>query len=474
MRNSSCTSAWRKPVCVLFLFPLLFGCRTIPPAVSQSDDIMPHTRKKQDRNGEYSLESMVPGPIKVIELNALPDADAIIPRLMDKQVVFIGERHTRFADHLNQLAIIRGLYDRGKELAIGMEFFQQPFQPYLDAYSDKSIAGGPDDTALLSHTEYYDRWRYDYRLYQPILHFARKRRIPLIALNISSEIVKKVSESGWDGLTGVESAEVPQSIDRSNKRYEQRLRRIFRHHPRRQHPGHGTDKRTTVPTGNKRTGPHPVAAHGVHGKSGGHGARLSTDRAGGQRRTDFQRFMDVQLLWDEGMAERAAKYLTEHPGHTLVVLAGSGHLAYGHGIPDRVRRRVPVESAIILPVHDIANDDIADDSGGDTESVPDNPSGIADFLLVSGDRALPPAGTLGILLETDAEGIRITSFTPQSPARDAGMEEGDRLVRIDLRPIETMAHVKLALWDKRPGDRVSVELHRIGGVKEMRLEVVLR
>ena len=429
---------------------------------------MPHTRNEQDRNGEYSLESMAPGPIKVIELNALPDSDAIIPRLMDKQVVFIGERHTRFADHLNQLAIIRGLHDRGKELAIGMEFFQQPFQPYLDAYSDKSIASGPDDTALLSHTEYYDRWRYDYRLYRPILHFARERGIPLIALNISSEIVKKVSEAGWDGLTGVELAEVPQSIDRSNKRYEQRLRGIFRHHPRRQHPGRGTDKQATVPTGKKQSARHPVGARGADGQSGGHRGRLSGERD----RTDFQRFMDVQLLWDESMAERAAKYLTEHPGRTLVVLAGSGHLAYGDGIPDRVRRRVPVESAIILPAHDIAND-----IGADTESVPGNPSEIADFLLVSGDRALPPAGTLGVLLETDAEGIRITSFTPQSPARDAGMKEGDHLVRIDSRPIETMAHVKLALWDKRSGDRVSVELRGIdgaGSVKEMRLEVVLK
>ena len=32
----------------------------------------------------------------------------------------------------------------------------------------------------------------------------------------------------------------------------------------------------------------------------------------------------------------------------MVVLAGSGHLEYGQGIPKRLLRRVPVESAILL------------------------------------------------------------------------------------------------------------------------------
>ena len=42
------------------------------------------------------------------------------------------------------------------------------------------------------------------------------------------------------------------------------------------------------------------------------------------------------------MAERAARYLQEHPEKTLVVLAGGGHLEYGQGIPKRLLRRVPV------------------------------------------------------------------------------------------------------------------------------------
>lgn len=426
---------------------------------------------------------------KVIDLNALPDLDAIIPRLAEKRVVFIGERHTRLADHLNQLAIIEGLYRhgrrRGKELAIGVEFFQQPFQAHLDDF----IAGGLDETGLLSRAEYYDRWRYDWRLYRPIVHFARERGIPLIALNVASELVEKVSEAGWEGLTGEERAELPQSVDRANPRYEERLREVFRRHPKvvRGHRptdagGGGSPARDAAgPHGrNVREGgsqgmdPHETGPHGVNERPGIHDAVSDGDG----HRAGFRRFMDVQLLWDEGMAERAATYLAAHPARTLIVLAGSGHLVHGDGIPDRVRRRLatdavpihgaPVPMAIVLPAHDLDDD---------SAPVREDATDVADFLLVSGDRTLPPAGMLGVLLETGNEGARIVSFAPRSAAEATGMEKGDRIERIDGRPVRTMADVKLALWDKRPGDRVLVDVRRAGRSAsggEMRFEVELR
>jgi len=39
------------------------------------------------------------------------------------------------------------------------------------------------------------------------------------------------------------------------------------------------------------------------------------------------------------MAERAADYLQRNPKRRMVVLAGSGHLMYGQGIPKRLLRR---------------------------------------------------------------------------------------------------------------------------------------
>ena len=48
----------------------------------------------------------------------------------------------------------------------------------------------------------------------------------------------------------------------------------------------------------------------------------------------------AQLLWDETMAERVANFVTTQPDYQIVVLAGQAHITYGHGIPDRVQRRL--------------------------------------------------------------------------------------------------------------------------------------
>nr|VFK55425.1 MAG: Uncharacterized iron-regulated protein [Candidatus Kentron sp. TUN]VFK55521.1 MAG: Uncharacterized iron-regulated protein [Candidatus Kentron sp. TUN]VFK61660.1 MAG: Uncharacterized iron-regulated protein [Candidatus Kentron sp. TUN] len=419
------------------ILTLLSGCHGISSVVQTSEHQDPHGNHRSQESPFKDVTSFhTSQPTKVIDLKALSELDAIIPHLAEKRVVFIGENHTRLADHENQLAIIRGLSERGKEITIGMEFFQQPFQPYLDDF----IAGNMDDTDLLSHTKYYERWQYDYRLYQPILNFARKRKIPLIALNVSSEIVKKVSKEGWGALTEnnmttEELAQIPQTIDRSNKDYEKRLHEIFLQHADFAGNSPGTTWRRRLP----------------------HEGMTSRSRKGV---TNFQRFMDVQLLWDEGMAERAAKYVTEYPTRTLIVLAGSGHLAYGDGIPDRLEKRVSVDTAIILPADGMEPD-------------PD----VADFLLVSEEKHLPRKGTLGVELETNAEGIQVASLLQESAAKAVGIKTHDRIRSVDKWPIRTIGDIKLALWNKQPGDRVSVEIYRtnwLRGGENMRFEVKLR
>ena len=40
------------------------------------------------------------------------------------------------------------------------------------------------------------------------------------------------------------------------------------------------------------------------------------------------------------MADVLAQFLRENPDHTVVMLAGQGHVIYGYGIPSRVQRRL--------------------------------------------------------------------------------------------------------------------------------------
>jgi uncharacterized iron-regulated protein len=330
-------------------------------------------------------------PNTVVDLSDLMKMDTLIERVADKRVVYVGESHDQYQHHLNQLAVIEGLHARDPNLAIGLEFFFQPFQPVLDRY----IAGEIDEAQLLRETEYFERWRFDYRLYRPIFRFAREQGIPLIALNLEREITEQVGREGMDSLSESQRARLPSEIDSSNEAYEERLRAVFDRHP----PREGRE---------------------------------------------FDHFLQVQLLWDEAMAERTADWLQKHPEGRMVVLAGVGHLIYGQGIPDRVQRRLPVSSAVILNMNMAG------------ELAPE----LGDYLVMAEQNDLPPAGKLGVFLDLDESPPKISGFAESSGAEQAGVETGDRVVAIDGTPINSYTDIRIALMDKGLGDQVEVEVER--------------
>lgn len=344
----------------------------------------------------------------VVDTARVAGIDDLLARLGDKRVIYIGESHDRYEDHLNQLRIIRGLHEQGHELAIGMEFFQQPFQAALDAF----VAGEISESELLKRTEYFTRWRFDYRLYRPILRFAREHAIPLIALNLPKEITDQAGDGGIDSLSPEHAALIPADIDRDDPAYRERVEAVFAMHPK-------------------------------------------DDDA------DFEHFLDVQLLWDEGMAARAAEYLRGHPDKTLVVLAGTGHVEYGHGIPDRVARRIDVPAATVV-------------SG---KMRPFDPA-LADFILYPQRVELPATGLLGVMLDTESggEGLGIDGFSEDSGAKAAGVEAGDRIVSVGDSAIDSYADIRIALMDSRPGETLPVEVLRekmIGGSERLIFDVEL-
>jgi len=60
-------------------------------------------------------------------------------KINQTRIVLVGETHTDFGHHLNQLEIIQKAFKKSGDtksgvLSIGLEMIQQPFQPYLDDY----------------------------------------------------------------------------------------------------------------------------------------------------------------------------------------------------------------------------------------------------------------------------------------------------------------------------------------------------
>lgn len=343
---------------------------------------------------------------RIFDLRNDAELDELSTLLSDKRAVFIGEIHDRAQHHQNQLRIIKSLHARHPDLAIGVEYFQQPFQRYLDDY----IAGRIDEKQMLAGTEYYKRWQIDFRLLQPILDFARQNRIPVLALNIPEEIHNKVFNRGMQGLSADERAQIPFELQPASENYRQRLKAIFDSHPQ----------------GN-----------------------------------DFENFVEGQLLWDESMADTAARYLASHPQSRIVILAGLGHMMYGDGIPRRVNLRLGgAQSAVTI-------------NGNAFGSYP----GIADFLLAASDeQELPKAGKLGIAIADDAESVRVDGFSPGSPAQAAGVLAGDHIVMLDDARVGRVSDLKAQMFDKQPGQRVRMLIrrpHESGSAEEIAFEITL-
>lgn len=329
--------------------------------------------------------------------------DELVPELSRQRVVFVGERHDRYHHHLAQLAVIRSLHEAGERpWAIGMEFIQQPFQDALDDY----VAGRLDETELLMQTEYFERWGFDYRLYQPIFQYAREQGMPLIALNVAAELVGAVSRHGLDGLSAEQRAELPESFAPITPERRAELEALYRQHP--------------------------------------------------ETSGDFERFLEVQQVWDAGMAARAADYLDAHPDHGLIVLAGSGHMAPGSGIPERLRQRLAVPATVLLPI----------------DAVDEGFTSGADYLLLVEAVELPAMGRMGIRLDFNG-GVSALEVLVDSAAERAGIVARDRILAIDEQPVETWADIRLAMMNHAPGDRITVTVQRADHAEPVELALTL-
>jgi uncharacterized iron-regulated protein len=244
-----------------------------------------------------------------VTVQTVTDLEAILPRLAARRVVYLGEQHDRDDHHRNQLAILRGIHARHADVAIGMEMFTRPDQAALDAYIARAI----DETEMRRRTDFDRRWRHGWRQYGAILEFARAQGLSIVALNAADELVAAVKAHGLAGLSEAQRMQLPK-IDTGDAAYRHRLAEAYAEH----RAGHG----------------------------------------------ELERFIEVQLLWDESMAERLAEYLQAHPARRVVVLAGNGHVAHGSGIPQRVQRRLAVDAAIV----------VQDDE-------PECEPGVADYVL---------------------------------------------------------------------------------------------
>jgi len=184
----------------------------------------------------------------------------------DASVIYIPEEHDSIQDHKFQEEVIRKLHREGYRIVIAMEMFQQPFQKYLDEY----ISGKISEEEMLEKTEYRKRWGFNPEYYAPIWRFAKEKGIKIYAINIPTELVRKIRS---EGLENVKDQALPENIYAHTPEERERLKSFLKNHP-------------------------PV---------------------------EEKNFFDVQLAWDNGMALKIVRILEEEKDSKVVVLLGKGH-----------------------------------------------------------------------------------------------------------------------------------------------------
>ncbi len=243
--------------------------------------------------------------------------------LMTARAVCIGEEHSNPHAHWAQLQVLDQISQRAQaaneQMAVGMEMFQRPFQGVLDDY----VAGRIDEAAMLARTGWKERWGFDYALYRPLIRMAVERKAQLLALNVLTELKKKFSKKGIDGLTPEDRAKIPE-LDLDDAQH-----RAWWDSQMMDHPG------------------------GDHGHGHGHDGPSSEEKA------MFDRMYKVQVLWDETMADTAARWLKGGDDRMIVILAGDGH-CHDSAIVKRLARRGVGKVLSVHPVIDTGDGEVSD------------------------------------------------------------------------------------------------------------------
>ncbi|WP_457573961.1 ChaN family lipoprotein [Desulfolithobacter sp.] len=330
------------------------------------------------------------------------DFNQIVDDLAKSRVVYVGEMHTDYPSHLLQLQVIQALYRRDPSLAIGMEMFPRSSQQALDDYIDGKIK---DEKEFIKASRYFKVWGYDYRMYQDIIGYAKKHRIPLVALNIDKKITSQVFREGsLDNLDEDQVKAIPSQRDLDVPGYRKRLQQI----------------------------------HSMHNSSP-HGS-------------SFDGFIQAQAIWDESMAESVAKYLAAHPDRRMVVIAGTGHVYKDSAIPERVARRMPgIKQRVVVSAS------VADTGTEQGKQV--------DYLMYTKPLDLPPAGKIGIVLNEveDAQlgtRMQVVQLSPHGKAGEAGIKKDDLILALNGSEVHTIEDLKLGLLNKTVGDKVTLTVLR--------------
>jgi uncharacterized iron-regulated protein len=333
----------------------------------------------------------------------LVEVQEVLAQARAQPVVLLGESHASAEHHRWQLHTLAALHAQRPDMVIGFEMFPRRVQAVLDRW----VAGELSEADFLQRTHWSEVWGFDAAYYLPLFHFARMHRVPMLALNVERDLVRRIGREGLDAVPENQRENVgrpePASAD-----YVRELHAAYVQH------GEGRSRDIDDPA--------------------------------------FLRFVAGQLMWDRAMAEAIRQGQERYPGRQVVAVMGRGHTGPG-AVPHQLRALGIQPTAVLLPWDRVPG--CTPPQQGRVQAV---------FGVTGVERA--SAGQrprLGVVLAPGAgPGARIESVEAGSVAAAAGLRAGDVLVGLAGREVRRNADVSSAMARQVSGTWLPIRVRRDG------------
>jgi uncharacterized iron-regulated protein len=345
-------------------------------------------------------------------------------RLSGTRLLFIGESHTSIDFHRIQLRMMQELQRTGRKVLIGLEMYPRTEQKYLDDWSSGLLT----EAGFLQLSQWYKNWGYHWNYYSDIFLFARAHDLRMFALNAPREVVSAVSRKGLDNLTPEEKANVAPKIDTTSEEHFTLFKSYFEE------------------------------------ESG-----MAAFMGDAQIRSMYA----SQCTWDATMGYNAVQALKQFGDQNaiIIVLIGSGHVAYGLGIQRQSALYYDAKMASLIPI------EVADGKQQPIESVQ---ASFADYIWgipPEKDSLYPDLGLATVEAGQGDARRKVLSAPKASPVGIAGFQAGDILISLDGTPLRDREDLNRLMAEKRWGDAAEFVVRRTvkdGTAQEIALKVVLR
>lgn len=206
-------------------------------------------------------------------------------------VVVLGEEHGTSILPGQQLQVMQALRQKGLKVSVGMEFFDETQQGFVDAWRAGTLSEADFLKAI--------HWQgFPFDSYRGQAQFPKVGESFTIALNAPMSLTGKIAKIGIAGLSPEDKAMLPPNFTVGNAAYFERFKNVM-----------------------------------------GGEAHLPSPQA-------LQNYFEAQSTWDDTMAFNATQFLKTHPDQVLVIVVGEFHVQYGGGLPDRLKARGETSMAV--------------------------------------------------------------------------------------------------------------------------------